>query len=243
MGSDSFRTAIYNRYRTSKNNNAGENNDVPPVSRYATSIVKRFFPKDKNSIVLDLGCGNGDLVEAAYNAGYNFVTGVDNSIEQIDSAQNRGTLRITKNDIFLELNEVAESSIDVVVSIDIIEHLSKNEIQKLVILVYRALKNGGQWIVQTTNAESPFFGRIRYGDLTHELAFTTSSLKQLTCFAPFSDVHFYNTNIVVHGVKSLLRSLVVFVFRTIFKIFIIAETGSLIGPCITSANVIAVFRK
>ena len=50
----------------------------------------------------------------------------------------------------------------------------------------RALKPGGRWILHTANAESPFYGRVRYGDITHEQAFTQS---RSTSSSPLPALH------------------------------------------------------
>lgn len=45
------------------------------------------------------------------------------------------------------------------------------------------LKPAGRWIVQVPNGESPFFGRVRRGDLTHRRAWRLVRLAYRFCIA------------------------------------------------------------
>jgi SAM-dependent methyltransferase len=73
------------------------------------------------------------------------------------------------------LNERPAGSLDAVIAFDVLEHFGRDELIPLVDAVHRVLRPGGRWIIHVPNGESPFFGSIRYGDLTHELAFTRQS--------------------------------------------------------------------
>jgi cyclopropane fatty-acyl-phospholipid synthase-like methyltransferase len=55
---------------------------------------------------------------------------------------------------------------------DVIEHLTRQELFDLLDSVYRVLAPGGVCLVHVPNAEGLYGMRIRYGDFTHELAFS-----------------------------------------------------------------------
>lgn len=105
------------------------------------------------------------------------------------------------------------------------------------------LRPGGRWIIHVPNGESPFFGSIRYGDLTHELAFTRTSLAQLLLASGFAEVRCFEDQPVVHGAKSALRWLLWRGFRGVLRLYIAAETGDARGGHIFSQNLLAVARK
>lgn len=55
---------------------------------------------------------------------------------------------------------------------NVIEYLGKDEIIGFLDLIRSHLKLGGRLLIETPNAESPWFGAVAYGDLTHEWFFT-----------------------------------------------------------------------
>ena len=92
------------------------------------------------------------------------------------------------------------------------------------------------------NGESPFGGTIRYGDLTHELAFTRQSLSQLLLASGFREVDAYETGPVPHGAKSTLRWVLWQLIRAGLLLWATAETGEPRGHVFTR-NVLAVATK
>jgi hypothetical protein len=72
----------------------------------------------------------------------------------------------------------------------------------------RVLAPNGRLIIHVPNGEGLFSGRILYGDLTHEQAFTCGSLQQLAGATSFRVVAVKEDAVVVHGPISLIRSLI-----------------------------------
>lgn len=135
------------------------------------------------------------------------------------------------------------ASLDVVVVFDVIEHFTRDELLPFVDQVHRVLKPGGRWIIHAPNSESPFFGAIRFGELTHELAFTRTSIAQLLLSSGFAEVCCFEDAPVVHGTKSALRWLLWKSFRGVLRLYIAAETGDAGGAHIFSRNLLAVATK
>ena len=169
--------------------------------------------------MLDLGCGYGAVLYFAHEAGYRDVNGVDRSGEQVAVARTLGIEGVTEGDLMEAIAVLPDGSRDVVVALDLIEHFRREELLPLVDQVRRVLKPGGRLIIYTTNAESPFFGCIRYGDLTHELAFTRSSLTQLLLASGFRQMTFHEDELVIHGVKSAARFVIWKSFCAAFHLF------------------------
>jgi cyclopropane fatty-acyl-phospholipid synthase-like methyltransferase len=141
--------------------------------------VREHFPIDRDAAVLDVGGGHGALIHFAREAGYRNLRSVDRSPEQVAAAQRLGIEGVEEGDLGQVLRAQADASLDVVVAFDVIEHFTRDKLLPFVDQVHRVLKPGGRWIIHVPNGASPFFGAIRYGDLTHELAFTRTSLSQL----------------------------------------------------------------
>jgi SAM-dependent methyltransferase len=137
----------------------------------------------------------------------------------------------------------ADASVDVVIAFDVIEHFTRDELLPFVDNVRRVLKPGGRWIIHVPNGESPFGGRMRYWDMTHELAFTRTSLAQLLLASGFAEVRCFEDEPVVHGAKSAVRWLLWKGFRGLLRLYIAAETGDAGRQHIFSQNLLAVARK
>lgn len=191
---------------------------------YINRVIKYFFPKDRNSRILDIGCGSGAFLYFAHEAGYRNISGIDASEQQVMVANEVG-LKIAIGDIFTGLKGEKTDSIDCIIAFDVLEHFKKNEVVDFADEVHRVLKKGGRWIIHVPNAESIFFGKILYGDFSHEIAFTENSLKQLLAMTGFSNISIYEDYPVVHGLKSFVRFLLWKIIRSILKFYIVIESG------------------
>jgi hypothetical protein len=128
----------------------------------------------------------------------------------------------------------------VVIAFDVIEHLNRTELLQWAAQVTRVLAPKGRWIVHTANAGGIFGNRVRYGDLTHEQAFTVHSLHQLASIVNFRAVELYEDKPVMHGILSIIRRVLWEVGRLPFWALWAAETGEW-RNCVLSQNMTAVF--
>src|ERR1044071_2245630 len=53
---------------------------------YFRHLIHKYFPKDKNVGIVDLGCGYGALLYFLRKAGYYNLEGIDRSLEQVQGA-------------------------------------------------------------------------------------------------------------------------------------------------------------
>lgn len=216
--------------------------DLRPRLPYLQRIVRKFFPADRGARVLDLGCGHGELLYAARQLGYVHLFGIDVSAEQVQAAHRLGITEAKECDLFTALGGQAAGSIDVVVTFDVIEHLSKPDLLSLIDEVRRVLKPSGSWLIHTVNAESPFFGRVRYGDFSHETAFTRRSLTNLLKASNFGDVQCFEDPIVPHGISSFVRLFLWRIIRLCLRLYMVVETGDSGRESVFSQNLLAIAR-
>ena len=214
-----------------------------PRAPYLKRLIREHFPADRRAAVLDLGCGAGALIHVARELGYRHLSGVDTSPEQIAAAVRLGIGGIVNGDLFKSLRARPDASEDVIIAFDVIEHFDRDELVAFVDQVHRVLRARGRFIVHTPNAESPFFGRIRYGDLTHELAFTRNSLTQLLRSCGFGNVACFEDRPVVHGPLSAMRAVLWPLLRASVGFFMLVETGASNRDAILSQNLLAVAHK
>ena len=124
---------------------------------------------------------------------------------------------------------------------DVLEHLEKNEMFELLDKAFAKLNDNGALIIHVPNADGVNGMRIRYGDLTHETCFNPSSLTQLLSACGFKNIRFYEDKPIVHGFKSLIRSLLWKLLTAAPRLLLLIETGT--SNHILSQNILVVARK
>ncbi len=245
MATNDYRSRFYDRY--SSNHAAARApttiNDLRGREPYLTRMVRLHFPPDRQEAILDLGCGHGALVHFARQAGYHNVCGVDISPEQVAEAHRLGIEGVRPGGVMESLHALPDTSQGAVITFDLIEHFDKAELIDLAEEIFRVLRPGGRWIIHTPNADSPFFGSIRYGDFTHEQAFTAGSLKQLISAIGFSQSNYFDDAPVAHGLRSFARMVIWAGFTAVLRLYCAAETGAFDRSSIFSRNLLAVAIK
>jgi SAM-dependent methyltransferase len=149
--------------------------------------LKPFLP-GKDAKVLDLGCGMGFALGGLQSAGYINASGIDCNEAQVNRANRRGLhvdLVAPENTIaYLQKN----APYDLVFSLDVIEHIPREELLPLLREVKAALKPGAKFICRTPNCDSIVAGRFRYNDWTHQSQFGDASLDFVLHNAGFRDI-------------------------------------------------------
>ena len=226
---NSYRTIFYKNYFSEKSNKGLLKLNEKSLSnwrRATTRRIKDWLPADKNCNVLDIGCGFGNLLRAFKEKGYNNLTGIDISEEQIIIAKKLNPdINFNCIDLITYL-KTSNEKYDLITAFDVIEHLSKDEILTTLNLIYNSLKDGGQIITQTPNAESPWFGAVAYGDFTHEWFYTASSLEDVLIKSGFRNIESKPSEPLTISLKSSIRFIVWKIVNIFLRIWNLAETGS-----------------
>jgi SAM-dependent methyltransferase len=196
-----------------------------PQTPHLTHFIRRHIPRDREARIIDLGCGDGIFLHFLQRAGYTHATGCDVSPEQVARAQQLGLTGVRQSTIDAFLASTGDESADVVLLMDVLEHLTRDELFHTLDGVFRVLRPGGLCLVHLPNAEGIFGMRIRYGDFTHEQAFTAKSARQVLRTIGFKDVRCHEDRPVVHGVTSLIRRVVWDVGSIPHRVLLAAETG------------------
>lgn len=186
--------------------------------------LKRFLPNAKDSQVLDLGCGSGQFLYVMQKEGYSNTSGVDISEEQVEAALERGVKNVVVGDI-LDYMEKSEKHFDLILLVDIIEHLQTGEVHRLLSSIRNRLSPAGKVLVHVPNGEGLFGMRIRYGDATHETAFTPRSLHQVFITARFSEVKVFEDKPPITSIKRFLQRVYWEFFSFWFRMALTSESG------------------
>lgn len=229
--SSNYREKFYSRYvatHASAYSGIGDINSTKRQFPVWKSYFGGFLPCEKSAKILDVGCGDGGLVFWLNCLGFNNAFGIDASEEQIELSKKLGIANTERADIFEYLKKSADS-FDLIFARDVLEHFNKDEVCEILELVRRSLKSGGVFVAQTANAENLLWGRIRYGDFTHESAFTERSAKQVFMVAGFENVSVAPQRPFVHGAVSFVRLVFWRIFEVLIKLYLLIETGSASG--------------
>lgn len=135
---------------------------------------------------LDLGCGRGELLELARDAGLT-MTGIESDAALVESCRARG-LEALKGDLFDALWAKAEQSLAGVTAIQVVEHLPWPAVRVLVDLAYQRIRPGGCLIVETINPASAYAMRTFYVDPTHRQPIPSEMSHFLLSQAGFRDI-------------------------------------------------------
>lgn len=220
----SYRSRLYAAYRTTQSGNEPASGETFAARRaWWQAHVDPLMPSDRSASILDGACGSGALVWHLRNCGFSDVEGIDVSAEEVEAAMELG-LPVRRAELGEELT-ARPAALDVIVLRDVIEHFTKDEVLPLLDLVYRALRPGGTLIIQVPNGDSPFFGRIRYGDFTHENAFTTRSLRQILLATRFTAPRFVSVGPVATSPRSRARRLAWSMVERLYKALVLIEFG------------------
>jgi SAM-dependent methyltransferase len=242
---DDYRDRIYGRYVNARPEALAPAtlNGLRPRAAYLRKLVRNHFPTNRDAAIVDLGCGHGALIHFAREAGYRNIEGIDRSPEQVAAANRLGIAGVRAGDLMEVISSLPGESQEVVVTFDVVEHFRKDEVIAFVDQVQRVLRPGGRWIIHTPNGESPFGARMRYGDFTHEGAFTRESIRQLLLSSGFAHVECYEDSPIPHGIKSSIRCALWKGIRAGLRLWLAIETGDTARDAIFSQNLLAVAAK
>lgn len=242
---ENYREKVYKYYSS----NSGRNLAPQTIDGFNArkpffdKIINNYFSKNKEIKILEIGCGYGAFGYFIQEAGYKNYIGIDGSEEQVSEAKRLG-INIELANLVEYLQSLDDSSLDLVIAIDVIEHFTKEELSDLIDDINRILKKDGIVITHQPNGESPFGNSIRYGDFTHELAFTRSSISQIFLSSGFSSVKSYEDTPIAHGLKSSVRKFLWnYLVKPIYKFLIIVESGGVDKNIVLTKNFLAIIKK
>ncbi len=174
---------------------------------------------------LDLGAGQGELLEALQCLGFAVVEGVELSTSQVQLAQAHGCHAVRLGDGGQALAELNDGSLDLVCCFDVFEHLSHEVCASWFAEIHRVLRPGGRLIGHVPNGISPFVGSVYWGDLTHLWCPVPESMQVFCRSSGLRWIGAYENIGASPGFKGRLRSLAWRVVRVALAAISTVETG------------------
>lgn len=238
-----YKEVVYSNYVTAHNNNLYGVNTLLKIRKHFPSWAYYFgkhLPIDKAARILDLGCGDGNFVYWLAQRGFSKVTGIDVSAEQIQTGMEMGISNIIVADISDYLQN-RKDEFDFICVRDVLEHFTKDEVFQLLGLIKDALKPGGILLAQVPNGQGLFYTSIFYGDVTHEWAYTQSSLHQVFSNCGFNKISCFEMGPAPVNVSGFVRFLFWRYKVWVTRFWKFVESGNHKG--IFTSNIIAVAIK
>lgn len=148
--------------------------------------LKELRLYNRNESVLDIGCGNGQLLKRMYRLGFNHLTGIDPFLEK-DIIHNN-SLKLFKKDIFQ-----TDSRYDVIMMHHSLEHMDRQHevIQKAATL----LKEGGRMLIRIPIVSKPLMDKygVNVVSLDAPRHLFIHSLKSITGIIEKNNLSIYKT--------------------------------------------------
>lgn len=148
--------------------------------------LRSRLPADKDAVIVDYGCGFGQVIRGLQKLGYANVTGVDISQSALEQCESEG-LHVVDNSSEDAL-EPLSGKVDFLIASHVVEHFPKPEIIPRLQSMRRLLSPTGKLLVAVPNAQAYTGCYWAYEDFTHEYLFTAGSLLYVLRAAGFSDV-------------------------------------------------------
>lgn len=240
---EQFKAFVYGSYHLT-HETYGEAIERVPEGRAQVlrHLLSSALPADKSASILDYGCGDGQVLAVMQDLGYSKLFGVDLSEALLDVAARRTRAELRTADGLEYLSTTADATFDAILAFDVFEHLTRPQLLRTCREAIRILKPGGSLLLCVPNGASPLHLGVLWGDITHERAFTESSLRQVLAPLGFEKIEASEIAPVPHGWKSGLRAVLWKILRTLMVFVIAVESGN-VGGHILTANLFLKARK
>ena len=194
----------------------GSSEDIKHAQERYLSLFA-FAPAD--GVILDIGCGRGEMVELLMAAGHKAI-GVDMDTNMIELCQAKG-LPVVQDDGLHFLTVSDDESLGGIFCAQVVEHLLTPELERLIELSYRKLMPGAVLVMETINPRSLFaLGNHFFADTSHirpvhpetlrficeEIGFERVELEERSLHPLMKSVDELPSGEVSTAVKELLRS-------------------------------------
>lgn len=127
----------------------------------------RFFPGASDpALILDFGCGRGEMVSLLAEAGHK-VVGVDTDTDMVKACRAQG-LSVVQDDGLHYLEGLDPDTLKGIFCAQVVEHMLTPELERFLGLAYDRLRPSGVLVVETINPRSLYaVGNHFWSDTTH----------------------------------------------------------------------------
>jgi len=134
-------------------------------AKWYAARLAHFLPADKYASIVDVPCGEGNILFYLQQVGYQRVTGYEIDADRVELAKAMQLHAVQGN--ALEIVR-ALTDVDVLFCVDFIEHISKDAAIEFLVQVCRSLSSRGRLILRTPVTDSPRESIHLHNDFTHK---------------------------------------------------------------------------
>ena len=134
-------TDFENRFR-------GSYQDIKDSQKYYLN----FYPKGSLAPVIDIGFGRGEFLELATENDI-YIRGVDSYKPSVETGKERG-FEVLEGDALTYLNQVEDDSLEGIFMGQVVEHLTNDYLEALILCAHKKLKKDRYFILETPNSET-----------------------------------------------------------------------------------------
>lgn len=240
-----YRNTLYDKYFSNQAGRHAENLStlLGHEMLQLEADVAPFLPENPTARILDIGCGYGNLLFFLQKKGYQQTEGIDLSPEQIEKAQQLGLQNVFCINVFDFLAQ-PRPPYQCIVALDVIEHLSKEELQQLLATINRVLLPGGSVLFRTPNMDAPLTSVYAYGDFTHETLLNSHSAIQIMQSAGFEQIEVQPSAMIVQGrIKKIAQKVLYAGVSLAVKLLLLATARSAKGVLLSPNMLIKAVKK
>ncbi len=185
-------TLDYNFYTKLENTFRGSEEEIKRRLGVYIPVLK-LYAKDRQPTALDIGCGRGEMLSIYTELGFE-VFGIDINKVVLEQTRAKG-FNVAYADALDFLKNQKPESYDAISLIQVIEHIPFEYTVELFQEVFRALRKGGVFIVETPNTMNPYVGLYSFWiDPTHIKPINPELMKVLGEYTGFYYSEFFGIN-------------------------------------------------
>ncbi len=170
----------------------------------------------KDARILEIGPGPGHLLNLLKQEGFSALEGFDLCLEYRTELEKQGFLSHNVASLTELLSTLEDNSYDLLLAVDVFEHIDRYELGSFLRLVRSKLKKGASVIGQVPNSSGLFGQNTFVADMTHVTPFNEISLESLFKGCGYSQIEIRETRLprgLANRVRSLVRSVI---FKTAY---------------------------
>jgi 2-polyprenyl-3-methyl-5-hydroxy-6-metoxy-1,4-benzoquinol methylase len=192
-------------------------------ARFKNDLGEILSTFDRNVHILDLGCGVGNFLSYLDSESFENVAGIDTSEESVKICKENFSKYRIHNKSAQEALE-GETIYDVISMFSLLEHIEKHQVIDLLSKIKSRLNTDrGVFLFSTPNMDILIGNTAgRYGDFTHTIGFTKSSLEYVLKNAGFTEIKIFGTknepyNLISWIIFRIYRPIVTYFLKLFYK--------------------------
>ena len=213
-------------------------------SSYYEDNYRRFLPQTLSAPILDLGCGEGDLLRYLSSLGYRHAIGVDRDKKAVTALDGLPGVTVKVAEANAGSLEHYRGGWALIVAKQMIYYFDRREAPALVAGLARELESEGRLIVEVFNGAllSSRFTELK--DPAILTAYTENGLKRLLEDNGFVVEHLFGAVLRGNGLKGALYFAAQSLWFRLYRLMLILERGRDAElPRISSKSIIAVAKR